>query len=88
MVGSGDRSDKIRTYILHKRVTNQNKHTVYNLTEIVSGIFFLLQKKLRIAENAERMKTEIMIDQKEISLPSYGRGFHLITNEITKHLRP
>ena len=27
-----------------------------------------------------------MIDQKEISLPSYGRGFHLITNEITKHL--
>ena len=27
-----------------------------------------------------------MIDQKEISLPSYDRGFHLITNEITKHL--
>ena len=27
-----------------------------------------------------------MIDQKEVSLPSYRRGFHLITNEITKHL--
>ncbi len=27
-----------------------------------------------------------MIDQKEVSLPSYGRGFHLITKEITKHL--
>ena len=26
-----------------------------------------------------------MINQKEISLPSY-RGFHVITNEITKHL--
>ena len=27
-----------------------------------------------------------MVDQKEISLPSYDRGFHLITNEITKSL--
>ena len=27
-----------------------------------------------------------MIDQKEITLSSYGRGFHIITNEITKHL--
>ena len=27
-----------------------------------------------------------MVDQKEITLSSYGRGFHVITNEITKHL--
>ena len=27
-----------------------------------------------------------MVDQKEITLSSYGRGFHVITNKITKHL--
>ena len=27
-----------------------------------------------------------MVDQKEITLSSYSRGFHVITNEITKHL--
>ena len=27
-----------------------------------------------------------MIEQKEITLPTYGRGFHIITNEINKAL--
>ena len=59
MVGSGDRSDKIRTYNYPQaRVTDHRiNHTVYNLTEIVSGDLFSFTEKLRIAENAERMKT-------------------------------
>ena len=58
MVGSGDRSDKIRTYNYPQaRVTDHRiNHTVYNLTEIVSGDLFSFTEKLRIAENAERMK--------------------------------
>ena len=59
MVGSGDRSDKIRTYNYPQaRVTDHRiNYTVYNLTEIVSGDLFSFTEKLRIAENAERMKT-------------------------------
>ena len=59
MVGSGDRSDKIRTYNYPQaRVTDHRiNYTVYNLTEIVSGNLFSFTEKLRIAENAERMKT-------------------------------
>ncbi len=58
MVGSGDRSDKIRTYNYPQaRVTDHRiNYTVYNLTEIVSGDLFSFTEKLRIAENAERMK--------------------------------
>lgn len=59
MVGSGDRSDKIRTYNYPQgRVTDHRiNHTVYNLTEVVSGDLFNFTEKLRIAENAERMKS-------------------------------
>ena len=58
MVGSGDRSDKIRTYNYPQgRVTDHRiNHTVYNLPEIVSGGLFSFTEKLRIAENAEKMK--------------------------------
>ena len=59
MVGSGDRSDKIRTYNYPQgRVTDHRiNYTVYNLTEVVSGDLFNFTEKLRIAENAERMKS-------------------------------
>ena len=58
MIGSGDRSDKIRTYNYPQgRVTDHRiNHTVYNLPEITSGDLFSFTEKLRIAENAERMK--------------------------------
>jgi len=58
MIGSGDRSDKIRTYNYPQgRVTDHRiNHTVYNLPEITSGDLFSFTENLRIAENAERMK--------------------------------
>ena len=58
MVGSGDRSDKIRTYNFPQaRVTDHRiNYTVYNLNEIISGDLFSFTEKLRIAENAEKMK--------------------------------
>ena len=58
MVGSGDRSDKIRTYNYPQgRVTDHRiKHTVYNLPGVMSGGLFSFTEKLRIAENAEKMK--------------------------------
>ena len=58
MVSSGDRSAKIRTYNYPQgRVTDHRiNHTVYNLPEVVSGGLFSFTEKLRIAENAEKMK--------------------------------
>ena len=58
MVGSGDRSDKIRTYNFPQgRVTDHRiGYTVYNLSDVVSGELFSFTEKLRIAENAEKMK--------------------------------
>ena len=58
MVGSGDRSDKIRTYNFPQgRVTDHRiGYTVYNLNDVVSGELFSFTEKLRIAENAEKMK--------------------------------
>ena len=58
MVGSGDRSDKIRTYNFPQgRVTDHRiGYTVYNLSDVVSGELFSFTEKLRIAENAENMK--------------------------------
>ena len=58
MVGSGDRSDKIRTYNFPQgRVTDHRiSYTVYNLSDVVSGELFSFTEKLRIAENAEKMK--------------------------------
>lgn len=61
MVGSGDRSDKIRTYNFPQaRVTDHRiNHTVYNLPEILGGELFSFTEKLRIAENAERMNASL-----------------------------
>ena len=58
MVGSGDRSDKLRTYNFPQgRVTDHRiGYTVYNLSDVISGELFSFTEKLRIAENAEKMK--------------------------------
>ncbi|WP_114748411.1 peptide chain release factor 1 [Pleomorphovibrio marinus] len=58
MVGSGDRSDKIRTYNYpQSRVTDHRiNKTVYNLPEIMEGSIEDFIEALRFAENAEKMK--------------------------------
>jgi len=58
MVGSGDRSDKIRTYNYPQgRVTDHRiGMTVYNLPSVVDGEIGEFIENLRIADNAERMK--------------------------------
>ncbi len=58
MVGSGDRSDKIRTYNYPQgRVTDHRiGYTVYNLPIVMEGNIGDFIEKLRIAENAEKMK--------------------------------
>ncbi|MCR9063048.1 MAG: peptide chain release factor 1 [Cytophagales bacterium] len=58
LVGSGDRSDKIRTYNYpQSRVTDHRiGHTVYNLPTVMDGEIDDFIEKLRIAENAERMQ--------------------------------
>ncbi|BDD11213.1 peptide chain release factor 1 [Fulvitalea axinellae] len=60
MVGSGDRSDKIRTYNYPQgRVTDHRINmTVYNLPDVMNGSIAEFIEGLRIAENAERMKQE------------------------------
>jgi peptide chain release factor 1 len=58
MVGSGDRSDKIRTYNYpQSRVTDHRiGMTVYNLTAVMDGDIGEFIEQLRITENAERLK--------------------------------
>jgi len=58
MVGSGDRSDKIRTYNYpQSRVTDHRIGlTVYNLPAVTDGNIDDFIEQLRIAENAERLK--------------------------------
>lgn len=58
MVGSGDRSDKIRTYNYpQSRVTDHRIGlTVYNLPAVMDGDIAEFIEQLRIAENAERLK--------------------------------
>ncbi|MFY0601011.1 MAG: peptide chain release factor 1 [Cyclobacteriaceae bacterium] len=60
LVGSGDRSDKIRTYNFPQgRVTDHRiGHTVYNLPSILGGDIGDFIERLRIAENTEFMKAE------------------------------
>jgi peptide chain release factor 1 len=57
MVGSGDRSDKIRTYNFpQSRVTDHRiGMTVHNLTAVMDGQIQDFIEQLRIAENAERL---------------------------------
>ncbi|MEM1137951.1 MAG: peptide chain release factor 1 [Bacteroidota bacterium] len=58
MVGSGDRSDKIRTYNFpQSRLTDHRiNYTVYNLPNVINGEIGDIIEKLRIADNAEKMK--------------------------------
>ncbi|MEY2793328.1 MAG: hypothetical protein RJA76_1320 [Bacteroidota bacterium] len=58
MVGSGDRSDKIRTYNYPQgRVTDHRiGFTVYNLPVVMDGDIGEFIEQLRIAENAEKLK--------------------------------
>ena len=57
LVGSGDRSDKIRTYNYPQgRVTDHRIGlTVYNLPTVLDGEIGEFIEQLRIAENAERL---------------------------------
>jgi len=58
MVGSGDRSDKIRTYNYpQSRVTDHRIGlTVYNLPAVMDGDVGEFIEQLRIAEHSEKLK--------------------------------
>ncbi len=60
LIGSGDRSDKIRTYNYPQgRVTDHRiNKTVYNLENIINGDVGDFIEALRIADNAEKMLEE------------------------------
>jgi peptide chain release factor 1 len=58
MVGSGDRSDKIRTYNFpQNRVTDHRIGlTLYNLSGIIEGNLDELIEQLKIADRAEKLQ--------------------------------
>ena len=58
LVGSGDRSDKIRTYNYpQNRVTDHRINlTLYNLDRVMEGSIDGIIEALQVAENAEKMK--------------------------------
>ncbi len=60
LIGSGDRSDKIRTYNYPQgRVTDHRVGlTVYNLPTVMDGDLYKFTEELRIADNAEKMKEQ------------------------------
>ncbi|NNE26808.1 MAG: peptide chain release factor 1 [Saprospiraceae bacterium] len=60
LVGSGDRSDKIRTYNYpQNRVTDHRINlTLYNLDKIMGGLIDEIIEKLQMAENADKMVEE------------------------------
>jgi peptide chain release factor 1 len=62
MVGSGDRSDKIRTYNYpQSRVTDHRiGYTVHNLVAVMDGNIEDFIEQLRITENAERLKEGVI----------------------------
>ncbi len=64
MVGSGDRSDKIRTYNYpQSRVTDHRiNKTVYNLPDVMEGNIEEFISALRFAQNIEQMKSSGMED--------------------------
>lgn len=57
LVGTGDRSDKIRTYNYpQNRVTDHRINlTLYSLDKIMDGMIDEIIEKLQVAENAEKM---------------------------------
>ncbi|MEE9374418.1 MAG: peptide chain release factor 1 [Saprospiraceae bacterium] len=59
LVGSGDRSDKIRTYnYAQNRVTDHRIGlTLYSLDKIIEGAIEGIVEALQVAENAEKMKS-------------------------------
>ncbi|NND33327.1 MAG: PCRF domain-containing protein, partial [Saprospiraceae bacterium] len=61
LVGSGDRSDKIRTYNYpQNRVTDHRINlTLYNLDKIIEGDMDAIFEALQVAENAEKLKGEM-----------------------------
>ena len=61
MVGSGDRSDKIRTYNFpQNRFTDHRIGlTMYNLTEVMDGSLFDIIEKLKIADRTARLEAGI-----------------------------
>jgi peptide chain release factor 1 len=64
MVGSGDRSDKIRTYNYpQSRVTDHRiNKTVYNLPDVMEGNIEDFISALRLSENLERMNASGLED--------------------------
>jgi len=58
LVGSGDRSDKIRTYNYpQNRVTDHRINlTLYSLNKIVDGNLTEIIEALQVAENMEKLK--------------------------------
>ena len=61
MVGSGDRSDKIRTYNFpQNRLTDHRIGlTLYNLTDVVDGVLDEILEKLKIADRTARLEAGI-----------------------------
>lgn len=61
LVGSGDRSDKIRTYNYpQNRITDHRINlTLYNLTDVMNGNMDEIIEALQVADNAEKLKGEI-----------------------------
>jgi peptide chain release factor 1 len=62
MVGSGDRSEKIRTYNYpQSRVTDHRIGlTVYNLPSVMDGDIHQFISELRLADNAEKLKEGVL----------------------------
>lgn len=58
LVGTGDRSDKIRTYNFpQNRVTDHRINlTLYNLDKVIEGALDEVIEALRVAENTEKLK--------------------------------
>ena len=61
MIGSGDRSDKIRTYNFpQNRITDHRIGlTLYNLDAIIDGKLDDLIEQIRIADRAEKLQEGI-----------------------------
>jgi peptide chain release factor 1 len=63
MVGSGDRSDKVRTYNFpQNRVTDHRIGlTLYNLDKFIDGDIDEMISALRLADRAEKLKEGITV---------------------------